>query len=104
MPDTEFKDWFCLHKRDTFTIDPKIHEKDARFYFGRKELWARMRRQVVRAFLDPQVPKMMIYGPYGSGKTQTLYHIAHDIVANTPDSAKGKPHVVHLDIEVNSKS
>src|SRR5437868_4484632 len=63
-----------------------------------------MRKQVSRAFIDPQVPKMMFYGAYGSGKTQTLYHMAWDMAANRPPSCKGQPHVVHLDIEVQSKS
>lgn len=101
---TTFKDWFCLNNRETFTIDPKVNPTDARFYFGRDPLRDRMKRQISRAFIDPQVPKMMVYGAYGSGKTQTLYHLAYELVANTPASCKGKPHVVHIDIEVQSKS
>jgi DNA polymerase III delta prime subunit len=104
MPNETFQEWFCLKNRATFTIDPRINPDDAQFYFGRAEIRDRIRRQVSRAFLDPQVPKMMVYGPYGCGKTQTLYHIAWDLVANKPSSCNGKPHVVHLDIEVNSKS
>jgi len=99
-----FKDWFCLNNRETFTIDPKVNPTDARFYFGRDPLRDRMKKQINRAFIDPQVPKIMIYGAYGSGKTQTLYHLGHELVTHTPASCKGKPHVVHLDIEVQSKS
>lgn len=99
-----FKDWFCLCARETFTIDPKVNPADARFYFGRDPLRERMLKQIKRSFIDPQVPKMMIYGAYGSGKTQTLFHLAHELVNNTPTSCKGMPHVVHLDIEVKSKS
>lgn len=99
-----FKDWFCLSNRETFTIDPKINPADARFYFGRDPLRERMKKQLNRAFIDPQVPKMMIYGAYGSGKTQTLHYLAHELVNNTPASCKGNPHVVHLNIEVQSKS
>jgi DNA polymerase III delta prime subunit len=101
---TPFKDWFCLNSRETFTIDPKVNPTDARFYFGRDQLRDRMKKQINRAFIDPQVPKMMIYGAYGSGKTQTLYYLAHELVNDAPSSCKGKPHVVHLDIEVQSKS
>lgn len=104
MSTTAFKDWFNLNSRETFTIDPKVNPTDARFYFGRDPLRDRMKKQINRAFIDPQVPKMMIYGAYGSGKTQTLHYIAYDLVANAPPSCKGKPHVVHLDIEVQSKS
>jgi len=101
---TTFKDWFCLSGRETFTIDPKVNPSDSRFYFGRDPLRDRMRKQISRAFIDPQVPKMMIYGAYGSGKTQTLHYLAYDLVNGAPKSCKGKPHVVHLDIEVQSKS
>lgn len=99
-----FKEWFCLNNRETFTIDPKVNPADARFYFGRDPLRDRMKKQINRAFIDPQVPKMMIYGAYGSGKTQTLHYLAYELVCSTPKSCKGKPHVVHLDIEVKSKS
>lgn len=101
---TTFKDWFCLKGRETFTIDPKVNPEDSRFYFGRDILRDRMKKQINRAFIDPQVPKMMIYGAYGSGKTQTLHFLAYDLVNNRPKSCKGTPHIVHLDIEVQSKS
>lgn len=101
---TTFKDWFCLNNRETFTIDAKINPADAQFYFGRDQLRDRMKKQISRAFIDPQVPKMMIWGAYGSGKTQTLYYLAHELVNSTPVSCKGRPHVVHLAIEVHSKS
>jgi len=101
---TTFKEWFCLNNRETFTIDAKVNPTDARFYFGRDPLRDRMKKQINRGFIDPQVPKMMIYGAYGSGKTQTLYYLAYELDANPPASCKGKPHSVHLDIEVQSKS
>lgn len=104
MSTTTFKEWFCLNDRETFTIDPKVNTSDARFYFGRDQVRDRMKKQINRAFIDPQVPKMMIYGSYGSGKTQTLHYLAYDLVKSTPKSCKGNPHVVHLDIEVQSKS
>jgi DNA polymerase III delta prime subunit len=99
-----FKEWFCLNNRETFTIDAKVNPADARFYFGRDPLRDRMKKQINRAFIDPQVPKIMIYGAYGSGKTQTLYYLAYELGANPTASCKGKPHAVHLDIEVQSKS
>ena len=89
---TIFKDWFCLNNRETFTIDPKVNSTDARFYFGRDPLRDRMNKQISRAFIDPQVPKIMFYGTYGSGKTQTLYYLAHELRTNAPASCKGKPH------------
>jgi hypothetical protein len=100
----EFRNWFCLRDRESFTIDPKINPHDARFYFGRAQLDERMKNQIKRAFIDPQVPKMMVWGPYGCGKTQTLYYLAYWMGHQTPPSCKGKPHAVHLEIEVRSKS
>jgi DNA polymerase III delta prime subunit len=100
----DFKTWFCLHQRESFTIDAKINPHDARFYFGRQQLDDRMKKQISRAFVDPQVPKMMVWGPYGCGKTQTLYYLAYELQNNKPSSCKANPHVVHLEIEVQSKS
>jgi hypothetical protein len=104
MPNDTFQEWFCLKNRATFTIDPKVNPDDAKLYFGRDTLRDRIRKQVSRAFIDPQVPKMMFYGSYGSGKTQTLYHMAWEMQANKPSSCNGQLHPVHMDIEVQSKS
>jgi hypothetical protein len=100
----EFKQWFCLKGRDSFTIDAKINPLDARFYFGRAPLADRMRSQIKRAFIDPQVPKVMVWGPYGCGKTQTLHFLSYWLEHDKPASCKNKPHNVHLEIEVQSKS
>jgi len=100
----EFKQWFCLNDRGSFTIDAKINPTDAAFYFGRQQLDERMKNQIKRAFIDPQVPKLMVWGPYGCGKTQTLYYLAHWLEHDKPASCKDKPHNVHLEIEVQSKS
>ena len=100
----DFKDWFCLKHRESFTIDPKITAADAQFYFGREQLSERMHKQIARSFVDPQVPKMMVWGPYGCGKTQTLYYLAYWLMHNKPASCKLSPFVVHLEIEVQSKS
>jgi hypothetical protein len=100
----DFRNWFCLKDRESFTIDPKINAADARFYFGRAQLDQRMKNQLKRAFIDPQVPKMMVWGPYGCGKTQTLYYLAYWMEHDKPASCKGKPHTVHVEIEVRSKS
>jgi hypothetical protein len=104
MPNDTFQDWFCLKNRATFTIDPKVNPTDARLYFGRDTLLARIKKQMSRAFIDPQVPKMMFYGAYGSGKTQTLYHLGYELGAHPPVSCKAKPYVVHIDMEFQSKT
>lgn len=100
----EFKEWFCLSQRESFTIDAKINPSDAQFYFGRPVSLERMRKQIARSFVDPQVPKMMVWGPYGSGKTQTLYHLAYWLKNSKPDACRWVPYTVHLDIEMQSRS
>ena len=47
MPEL-FKDWFCLKNRESFTIDPKINSSDARFYFGRAPLEARLKLEAAK--------------------------------------------------------
>ena len=100
----EFKNLFCLNKRDSFTIDPKITPSDARFYFGRKEKEKQIKTQIRKCFIAPGTPKMMIWGPYGSGKTQTLYYIDYYLNNEKPPSCYLNPFVVHIDTEVQSKS
>lgn len=99
-----FKEWFCLKKRESFTIDPRINPEDARFYFGRDEIKAQLKAQIRRAFVEPGVPKMVIYGSYGSGKTQTLYHLQYFLQEEPPKSLKLKPRMVDVVLEMQSKS
>ncbi len=98
------KDWFCLKDRDKFSIDPKINPNDARYYFCRNEVKERIKEQIQRSFIDPGVPKMIIYGSYGSGKTQTLYYLKHYLENDTPEICHEKPIFVHLDLEMKSRS
>jgi len=100
----EFKEWFCLNGRDSFTIDPKVNPEDARFYFGRNEIMKQVRGLLRRSFIDPKTPKMVVYGPYGCGKTQLLYHLEYLLKKDSPDTCKLNPHIVHLNIEMKSKS
>lgn len=100
----EFKQWFCLKARDSFTIDPKVNPDDARFYFGRHEIMKQLKGQLRRSFIDPKTPKLIIFGPYGSGKTQLLYHIDYLLAHERPETCKLTPYVVHLNLEMKSKS
>jgi len=100
----EFKEWFCLKDRDNFSIDPKVTPTDARFYFGRDDIKEKLMKQIRISFIDPGVTKMIIYGAYGSGKTQTLYHIKHYLSTNKPKDCKFKPLLIHLDLEMQRKS
>ncbi len=57
----DFKEWFCLNSRESFTIDPKVNPGDARFYFGRHEKLKSIKAQLRRSFVDPCVLKMVSY-------------------------------------------
>jgi hypothetical protein len=100
----DFVKWFCLDNRLNFTIDPQINPSDSQYYFGRDDIKERLERQIRRAFIAPGTPKMMVWGPYGSGKTQTLFYLEYFLKSNTPSSAKGIPHTLYLAVEIRSNS
>jgi len=101
---SEFPKWFCLKNRLNFTIDPQINSEDARYYFGRNDIKERLQRQLRRSFVAPGIPKMMVWGPYGSGKTQTLFYLEHYLKTETPNSCNGVPHTLYVTIEMRSNS
>jgi len=100
----DFREHFCLNGRDSFTIDPIINESDAAFYFGRPDIMKQVSTQLTRGFVDPGVPKLVLYGAYGTGKTQALHHVKHNLLTNPPRSLRYSPHIVYLTVEMHSKS
>ena len=100
----DFKDWFCLKERESFTIDPKIYPSDARFYFGRSDIKTQLLGQINKSFIDPGIPKMILFGAYGSGKTQTLHHIDHLVANEPPRALRHKARTVHVVLEMGTKS
>jgi len=100
----DFVTWFCLKNRSNFTIDPQIYSEDAHYYFGRDDIKTHLQKQIRLSFIDPGVPKMMIWGPYGSGKTQTLFFLKDYLCTRPPASARGAPLVLYLTIEMRSNS
>jgi len=100
----DFKEWFCLNGRESFTIDPKVNPDDARFYFGREEIKNRIKAQLRRSFVEPGVPKMVIYGSFGSGKTQTLFYLEHYLQNERPEACRGSAKTLYLDLEMYSRS
>lgn len=100
----DFAKWFCLNNRSNFTIDAQINPSDAQYYFGRHDTKTRLQQQVRRSFIDPGVPKMMIYGPYGSGKTQTLFYIHYYLENEIREIDHKKPYIVYVPIEMQEKS
>lgn len=100
----EFATWFCLNNRQNFTIDPQVNAQDSQYYFGRDDIRERLQKQIRRSFIAPGIPKMMVWGPYGSGKTQTLFYLEHYLKTQPPSSAKGTPHTLYLTIELRSNA
>ncbi len=100
----DFVTWFCLKNRTNFTIDPQINAEDSQYYFGRDDIKNQLQKQIRRSFIAPGVPKMMVWGPYGSGKTQTLFYLKYYLCENPPSSAKGVPHTLYLTLEMRSNS
>lgn len=97
-------EWFSLKERKSFTIDPKIQPEDSKFYFGREEIRKKLLTQIKRSFIDPGIPKMVVFGPYGSGKTQTLFHLKYYLQKTPPEWCYQKPRLIHFDLEMSSKS
>lgn len=100
----DFVTWFCLENRSNFTIDPQINKIDSQYYFGREDIKKQLQKQIRRSFIAPGVPKMMVWGPYGSGKTQTLFFLDNFLHTQTPSSAKGTPVTLYLTIEMRGNS
>lgn len=100
----DFTKWFCLNNRQNFTIDPQINPEDAQYYFGRNDIKERLQKQIRRAFIAPGIPKLMVWGPYGSGKTQTLYYLEYYLKTQPPASAKGTPRTLYVTIEMRGNS
>jgi len=100
----EFREHFCLKDRHSFTIDAAINAEDARFYFGRPETKERLQKQLRRSFTQPGVPKIVVFGPYGSGKTQTLYYMEHLLLNGEVTSCRLKPRTVHYNLDIHGNS
>jgi hypothetical protein len=100
----DFAKWFCLNNRQNFTIDPQVNPEDAQYYFGRNDIKERLQKQIRHAFVAPGIPKMMVWGPYGSGKTQTLYYLEYFLKTQPPSSIKGTPDTIYTTVEMREKS
>lgn len=68
------RDWFHLKGRNTFDVDP---ESDGVFFFGSTQLWDEIKSKIDEVAVSKKVPKMVMDGEYGAGKTHILYHMKH---------------------------
>lgn len=84
-------------KKDQFAVNP---DTDAKVYFGGAELLSRIRERILRDLNQERaVPKFMIFGPYGGGKTHNLRHIEY-VLATDPSLRDGLPHMRSMRYEL----
>lgn len=104
MPGTTFKEYFCLRDRENFNINVKASPRDAELYFGNSHLNDTIVKACEDAVLLAKPPKMYLWGPYGSGKTHTLFHLKHHI-ENKIILQSGNRYVVPVfEVELHAKT
>jgi len=77
MAFAKMKEVYHLKKKN-FTLTPKA---DWVCYFGRGEIEKLLTELVGKAFTADVPPKAVVYGDWGSGKTQTLWHFINTVLA-----------------------
>jgi hypothetical protein len=87
----------CL-KRPNFQINPKQSFEDAKLYFGKDQNQQTI-SAITRGYLAGYVPRVYIFGNYGTGKTHLLYHLKHHF-----DNDKSGLSVVAFVITVEAES
>src|SRR5438445_1218589 len=78
-------EWFGL-RRPNFVLDPRGNPEDRKFYAKRPGSLD-IQRQITSLELDLVAslsPKKLYYGPYGSGKTHTLYKVLYELEQRLP--------------------
>lgn len=66
---------FCLN-RENFQINPKQSLTDAMLYFGKAQN-DEIIKDIARGYSAGYVPRVYIFGQYGTGKTHLLYHLKY---------------------------
>jgi hypothetical protein len=76
----QISEWFGLN-RDNYILNPREFPEDAAFY-ARRIRSLDIDEQISRLEVDLEAkltPKKIYWGPYGGGKTHTLYKIVHEL-------------------------
>lgn len=69
------KEYYCLKSKESFSLDPWI---DGDQFFGDTLLAERIKKRIESDFVQARgVPKFIVHGGWGSGKTHTLAHIKY---------------------------
>jgi len=87
----------CLN-RVNFQINPKQSFEDAKLYFGSDQ-----NRQIIReietGYMAGYVPRIYLFGSYGTGKTHLLYHLKHHF-----DQSKQSPEIAAYVVQIEAES
>jgi hypothetical protein len=90
------QDHFCLN-RENFQINPKQSIQDALLFFG-KDRNKTLIERIVRGYRAGYVPRIYLFGNYGTGKTHLLYHLKHHF-DTSPDEG-----VIAIVVQVEAES
>lgn len=74
------REWFGL-RRDNYFLDPRDNPEDRKFYAKRPNSLV-IENQITSLEIDLVAnlfPKKLYWGPYGSGKTHTLYKVLYEL-------------------------
>ena len=78
----KMKDAYHL-KKDNFSLVPKL---DWVCYFGRSEAESILTEMIEKSFSANVPPKSVVFGEWGTGKTQTIWHFINTILKDRSDS------------------
>lgn len=94
------QDHLCL-VRENFQINPKQSFEDAQLFFGKNEN-EKLIRAIEQGYLAGLVPRVYIFGQYGTGKTHLLYNLKHHF-ENDPNEFGIVPLVVQVEAESKTR-
>ena len=90
----------CL-TRVNFQINPKQSFDDAKLFFGSNEN-QKIIRDIETGYMAGYVPRIYLFGSYGTGKTHLLYHLKHHF-EHSQTIVKVAPFIVQIEAESRSR-
>ena len=74
---------FCLkNNRNNFTINFRLNTEDRAAYFGNRKINVKIISEIRDRYMMGKQPKKFLFGPYGVGKTHTLFNIKYQLEEN----------------------
>jgi hypothetical protein len=94
------QDQLCLN-RPNFQINPKQSFEDAQLFFG-GELNNQLAKNIETGYMAGYVPRIYLFGSYGTGKTHVLYNLKHHF-DRVEEPIKVLPIIVQLEAESKTR-